>query len=272
MRKNIERIGERIATLKAFDPLSMRDTHPPELAALQISIASTLERAFGADTADYRNFSNAAVLQWEAGFAVGDYPQLSHYQQGIRENISHSIAILGEAIRVLEEEIADAPESAAEGVREVIPKRDLSKVFIVHGHDEAVKQGVARFIEKLGFEAIILHERPNKGRTIITKFREESANAGFAVVLMTPDDVGKARDAIELKPRARQNVVFELAFFIGVLGSKCVAALVKGNIEKPSDFDGVVYLSLDAGDWKTKLAQDLEEAGDTIDWRKAAQG
>jgi predicted nucleotide-binding protein len=67
-------------------------------------------------------------------------------------------------------------------------------------------------------------------------------------------------------------MVFELAFFIGALGSNCVAALVKGDIEKPSDFDGVVYLSLDAADWKTKLAQELEAAGYVIDWRKAAQG
>lgn len=149
---------------------------------------------------------------------------------------------------------------------------NMSKVFIVHGHDETVKQGVARYIENLGFTATILHERPNKGRTIITKFQEEAADAGFAVVLMTPDDLGKAKDAAELKPRARQNVVFELAFFIGALGSNRVAALVKGEIEKPSDFDGVVYLSLDAADWKVKLAHELEAAGYSIDWKKAAHG
>ena len=100
----------------------------------------------------------------------------------------------------------------------VNPPRDLSKVFVVHGHDGEARQTVAQFIEKLGFEAVILHERPNKGRTIITKFREEAAGVGFAVVLMTPDDVGGAAASTSFQPRARQNVVFELGFFMASSG------------------------------------------------------
>jgi predicted nucleotide-binding protein len=146
------------------------------------------------------------------------------------------------------------------------PTLDLSKVFVVHGHDGAPKAEVARFIEKLGFEAVILHERPNKGRALITKFREEAAGVGFAVVLMTPDDLGKGKEAPDLKPRARQNVVFELGFFIGKLGPERVAALVKGDIEIPSDFDGVVYIQLDKADWKTKLGIELQETGYKFDW------
>lgn len=89
-----------------------------------------------------------------------------------------------------------------------------NKVFVVHGHDEGSREGVARFLAHVGFEPMILHERPNKGRTIITKFREEAADIGFAVVLMTPDDTGgKARG--DARPRARQNVVFELGFHRG---------------------------------------------------------
>ena len=84
-------------------------------------------------------------------------------------------------------------------------KADHSKVFVVHGHDDAAREAVARFIEKLGFEKpIILDERPNKGRTIITKFREEAADVAFAVVLMTPDDTGGAAPLVagRLRPRA----------------------------------------------------------------------
>jgi predicted nucleotide-binding protein len=143
-----------------------------------------------------------------------------------------------------------------------------NKVFIVHGHDDGTRESVARFIEKLGFEAIILHERPNKGRTIITKFREEAEGVGFAVVLMTPDDLGKAKDASDLNPRARQNVVFELGFFIGVLGPERVAAAMKGNVERPSDFDGVVYISLDQANWQSKLGGELKAAGFDVDWNK----
>jgi predicted nucleotide-binding protein len=105
------------------------------------------------------------------------------------------------------------------------------------------------------------------GRTIITKFREEAADVGFAVVLMTPDDYGgKVRAA--RNPRARQNVVFELGFFIGTLGPGRVAALVKGGIERPSDLDGVVYISLDDGSWKEELGRELEAAGFEIDWNR----
>ena len=125
-----------------------------------------------------------------------------------------------------------------------------------------------RFLERLGFHAVILHERPNKGRTIITKFREEAAGVGFAVVLITPDDLGKAEKAADLRLRARQNVVFELGFFIGALGPECVAALVKGDIERPSDFDGVVYISLDEADWQMRLGRELQAAGYKIDWNK----
>jgi hypothetical protein len=144
-----------------------------------------------------------------------------------------------------------------------------AEVFIVHGHDEGVRETVARFIEGLGLKAVILHERPNKGRTIITKFREEAANVGFAVVLMTPDDHGnKAGEAS--RPRARQNVVFELGFFIGSLGADKVAALLKGQLDKPSDFEGVVFISLDNTNWKVALAKELEAANFSIDWRRVA--
>lgn len=142
------------------------------------------------------------------------------------------------------------------------------RVFIVHGHNGEAKESVARFVEKLGLEAVILHERANRGRTIITKFHEESDGVSFAVVLMTPDDEGRAVGTANANSRARQNVVFELGFFIGKLGPDRVAAMVKGNIEKPSDFDGVVYISLDSADWRVNLASELKAAGLDGDWSK----
>jgi predicted nucleotide-binding protein len=145
-------------------------------------------------------------------------------------------------------------------------KTPVNSVFIVHGHDDGALHMVARFIEQLQLKAIILHERANKGRTIITKFQGEAAGIGFAIVLMTPDDLGKAKDAPDLKPRARQNVVFEFGFFIGALRPERVAALVKGDIERPSDLDGVVYISLDSTDWRTQLGRELQAAGFAIDW------
>jgi hypothetical protein len=134
------------------------------------------------------------------------------------------------------------------------------KVFVVHGRDNDAKNEVARFLGKIGLEEIILHECPNRSRHLLTKFQEESEGASFAVVLITPDDEGGLPGEPPRK-RARQNVVFELGFFIGKLGASRVAALVKGDVEKPSDFDGVGYIPLDpTGGWKGLLARELKAA------------
>jgi predicted nucleotide-binding protein len=132
-------------------------------------------------------------------------------------------------------------------------------IFIVHGHDEAMENMVARFLARLGLNPIILHEQPNKGRTIIEKFEAHSMNAGFAVVLLSPDDIGAAKDG-KPSPRARQNVILELGYFIGKLGRERVCALHAGEVELPSDLHGVVWVPY-LGDWKLKLIQELKAAG-----------
>ena len=91
-------------------------------------------------------------------------------------------------------------------------------IFIVHGHDGATKTTVARFLQKLvGREPIILHEQADRGRTIIEKFEHHAASTACAVVLLTADDEGGIRGADDRLPRARQNVVFELGFFLASL-------------------------------------------------------
>jgi predicted nucleotide-binding protein len=163
--------------------------------------------------------------------------------------------------------IPEPAEISAEGEEAGIERG--SDIFIVHGHDESAKQAVARFIEKLGLKAIILHEQPNAGRTIIEKF-EDYANVGFAVVLMTPDDVGATKDKKDqLLPRARQNVVFELGFFVGKLGRNRVCALHKEEVEIPSDYTGVLYVAMDEdGGWQLKLAKEIKAAGIPVDLNK----
>jgi predicted nucleotide-binding protein len=150
------------------------------------------------------------------------------------------------------------------------PRPEITKnVFLVHGRNGAVKNEVARFLEKLGLEVVILHERPNKGRTLITKFQEESASVTFAVVLVTPDDTGGLSKE-DHRPRARQNVIFELGFFIGKLGSDRVCALISPDVEKPSDYDGVAYVPLDPnGGWKADLVRELAAARVPVDFSKA---
>lgn len=142
------------------------------------------------------------------------------------------------------------------------------KIFIVHGHDVAARESVARFIEKIGLEVVILHEQANQGRTIIEKV-EANSDVGFAVVLLTPDDEGRSLGHGELEPRARQNVLLELGYFIARLGRSNVCALKKGHVEIPSDFAGVVWTTMDEnGAWRTELAKELKAAGYQIDWNR----
>ena len=158
------------------------------------------------------------------------------------------------------------------GVQEatMLPQRTepaTRKAFVVHGHDEGAREAVARFLERIGFEAVILHEQANQGRTVIEKI-EAHGDVGFAVVLLTPDDEGNVKGGAA-QPRARQNVLLELGYFIGRLGRSRVCALKRGDVEIPSDFGGVVYETFDASNgWKMALGRELEASGFEIDWNR----
>lgn len=145
-----------------------------------------------------------------------------------------------------------------------------NNVFIVHGHDEQAKESSARFIEKLGLNAVILHEQANQGQTIIEKL-EKHTDAAYAVVLFTPDDVGACSASPEkLQPRARQNVLVELGYMAAKIGRSRVCVLRKGNVEIPSDFLGVLYIDIDAaGAWRLTLAKELKVAGLNVDLNDA---
>ena len=140
----------------------------------------------------------------------------------------------------------------------------------MHGHDEFAREAVARFLERIGFEPIILHEQANQGRTIIEKVVAHG-DVGFAVVLLTPDDEGCKKGEVA-KPRARQNVLLELGYFVGRLGRERVCALKRGDIDLPSDFAGVVYEPFDnSGAWRSALGRELKAVGYDIDWNKVMQ-
>ena len=146
-----------------------------------------------------------------------------------------------------------------------------NRVFVVHGHDDAARETVARFLERLGLVAVILHEQVSRGRTVIEKV-EEHGDVAFAVVLLTPDDEGRARGIGELMPRARQNVVLELGYFMARLGRDRVCALKRGGVEIPSDYAGVVWTDMDpAGGWRLTLARELNAAGFDVDLNKATR-
>ena len=146
------------------------------------------------------------------------------------------------------------------------------KAFVVHGHDNEMKQAVARTLEKLGLQPIVLHEQPDKGLTVIEKFVDYS-DVGFAVVCLSPDDMAhpKGSPPEKARPRARQNVVLELGFFLGKLGRQKVLALHKEveGFEMPSDYAGVLFKPYDAaGNWRFQLVQELAACGYAVDANK----
>jgi predicted nucleotide-binding protein len=146
-----------------------------------------------------------------------------------------------------------------------------NKVFIVHGHNEEMKQTVARTVEKLGLESIILHEQANQGKTIIEKFEKHSYEASFAIVLLSSDDKGCTVNYFPAaaKFRARQNVILELGYFIGKLGRERVLVIYKESkdFELPSDITGVLYISYDKN-WKFELVKELQACGYKVDANK----
>lgn len=140
-----------------------------------------------------------------------------------------------------------------------------NRIFIVHGHDNEMKAEVALTLTKLGLDPIILHEKPDKGRTIIEKF-EDYSDLNYAIVLLSPDDYGYSKDTSPdiAKLRSRQNVIFELGFFIGKLGRERVVIIYRqaGDFEIPSDYSGVVYKPYDSeGKWKFELVKELRACG-----------
>lgn len=273
MISGVVRLNKRIEELRAYDVTSSAEWAPAPLVALEKAIEDTLERIFGQGTSQFNRYSSAAHLRYESvgffvispGYSTPD-PTASEVQDSIRGHIANSISLLEQAVRTLEEDLNEQQVEPALSVPQSQTKREVSrKVFVVHGHDEGAKEKVARYLTKIGFDPIILHEQANAGQTVIEKF-EKHSDVGFAVVLLTPDDVGSEIGGTPA-PRARQNVILELGYFMGRLGRTRVCALKSGELEVPSDYAGVVYEQMDAaGAWKTALARELEAAGHQVDW------
>ncbi len=145
---------------------------------------------------------------------------------------------------------------------------DDKRVFIVHGHDDKIKWDVSNFLRKLGLEPVILHEQANQGKTIIEKLESET-DVRYGIILYTPCDKGGTADCNfeSMRFRARQNVILEHGYLMGKLGRNRVCALLDGDIEKPSDIDGVLYVPYQSG-WELVVGRELKRAGYGVDMNK----
>jgi predicted nucleotide-binding protein len=264
----IRRLQSRLREIAEIDPSIVKDRSDPQIRALEISIDEALSAAFGHDTTEYRRYVSATNLN-PSPLTMGRKPSSLELIEGIVQGKDRAKALLTQAVRSLEERLAELGETTQPEQSVATDSTPSNDIFIVHGRDELAKQEVARVIERAGLNAVILHEQANAGRTIIEKFEDHGRRAGFAVVILTPDDVGGPYNG-ELQPRARQNVIGEMFWFAGRLGRKHVCALKKGNVEMPSDFAGVGYTDMDdRGAWKAELLRELQTAGYAVDWAKA---
>lgn len=211
----------------------------------------------------------AADPGWFMNFGHSYFYSGSKLIAGIRKMTSSVIIPFGRDYKTyVQEHVTRSAITIDESAPMSVTSPDKTKVFIVHGQDELAKVTLARVIEQQGIEAVILHEQVSKGMSIPEKLAHYG-KVGFAVVLLTPDDFGRRKDEADDRPRARQNVIMELGYFLGALGRDKVFALLKDEIEMPSDYVGVVYEKMDAaGAWKSKLGHELEAAGFDIDFRK----
>jgi predicted nucleotide-binding protein len=220
----------------------------------------TLLRACGADADLQKRF---AKLSWEyrpgvyfAGQDTSDWPR---YSREIRASS------MKDAVRLL---TAAADERRLTGgdvtdLNSANAGQSLDQeVFIVYGHDHAFRSEVEIFLAKVtGSQPVVFDREPSHGsETVIEKLERLGMRAGFAVVLMTPDDVGGTRTAGPSEGRARQNVLIELGWFAGRLGRSRVRIVRHPDAAIPSDLSGVLYTSTD-GNWQTELAKDLSAAG-----------
>jgi predicted nucleotide-binding protein len=268
MQQGIQRLMARIEEVKGFDVNALvADSADALVDPLRASIDDALVRTFGNGTIEYNRYNSASDFDWPRN--IYERTSTDEIRRSVSVAKGASIALLESAIASLRERLAEQGIDDASGMLAVTPKPTSAnrRVFIVHGHDEGPLTSVARFLKKLEFEEVILREQANQGRTIIEKF-EAHADVGFAVILLTPDDEGRAKGK-ELQARARQNVILELGYFIGRLGRSRVCALKSAGLEIPSDILGVVWTEYDAnGGWQRGLAQELQAAGYDIDWNR----
>lgn len=230
------------------------------------SVDNLLIKIYGENHKRYKEFTRIEFLNYDRftdGIVVPNDEIV--FRKGLKESISLIESVISEIedryIKIEEENVQNS--SNMNKKENII--MDKSKVFIVHGHDDGLVAKVQLFLKKIDLEGIVLHEQANLGKVIIEKL-EHYTDVGFAIILYTPCDLGKAKADDELKARARQNVVFEHGYMMGKLGRDKVLFLVTDTIETPGDITGSVYIGKD--NWEQKIGIELNSSGYEIDFNK----
>jgi len=193
------------------------------------------------------------------------FPTFDYVREALRPQldglpVAVDFLMKAEGVPALLSTVKDVLSTATVQKQETQPQ---PKVFVAHGHDSEARETVSAFLRGIGIKPIILFEEADRGETIIEKLERCCQEADFAIVLFTPDDFGYSKDdPRNVKPRARQNVVFELGYMAARLGRRRVRMLYQHDVEIPTNFLSVLYIEMDpSGKWKTYLERELKDAG-----------
>jgi predicted nucleotide-binding protein len=236
----------------------------PEHKAWKAKVAAVMQASLGDDSATLHKFND---LRYTVGVWSGAPGEAERDAQYFAKRVMDAAAYIDAAVYQLE--LQYGPDEKKTGTsRNRSPE---GPIFVVHGHGDARKYELMRLLDRaVSPGAVVLHEQANRGATILEKFERHAQEASFAVVLLTGDDEGRLRGgSTDLAPRGRQNVIFELGVFIGLLGRSHVVVLMDSDVEQPSDLYGLVYISLDsAGTWRHSLLKELSAAGIEVDFNR----
>lgn len=214
------------------------------------------------------------VLQFRA--IPFKYPYIVWKEGAVDRKWNEGVETTRNLLEAIIEEMDTFPQTEPEPAEPDLPP-DLATdgVFVAHGHDEQMLSDIESFLLRIELQPIILRDQPNLGQTVIEKV-EANSDVAVSIVLFSPDDMGYPREAgpEDAKLRARQNVVFELGYFIGKLrrGKIILVYRTDDQFDIPSDLGGVVYIPFDdAEKWKGMLVTELDGMGFNLDAGKVAR-
>ena len=185
--KELQKAAEGHLSDRVFDDVSVQERKLREYNE------TLLRSMFNSDAVATKFTEDTKVFEWSSRSRRIDWVNYREVEErhgtdphdSLRSRIAKQIRFLESLVERLDLH----PVASAGGTMRAIANGS-TKVFIVHGHDKAVKESTIRFVEKLGLMPVVFDESPNKGRTIIEKFEDLAADVVFAIVLFTPDDVG----------------------------------------------------------------------------------
>lgn len=231
------------------NPNDFPDAEKPDYISWKTKVETILEATFGKTSPVFKTYAKHK-----------EFDVLGNYGDKFEGAQNHILGSLKSSLELLNFKLVE---------KEVEIKFNSKKVFIVHGHDEELKNQTEIFLNEIGLEPIILHRQADQGQTVIEKF-EANSDVAYAFILMTPDDI--TYSAIEeTKPDnerrkisvARPNVIFEFGFFVGKLERKRVCCIFKEGVTVPTDLSGFIYKKINTNieEIAFSIIKDLKASG-----------